>query len=77
MPHPKRLKESKGDKAIVAAAGVDNTHRRTWDVDEYEERAAAREEKVVPSLCHPAPIFAWGSLPLALFPSCPMAQLCL
>mmetsp|Transcript_7100 Transcript_7100/g.20808 ORF Transcript_7100/g.20808 Transcript_7100/m.20808 type:complete len:231 (+) Transcript_7100:308-1000(+) len=45
MPHPKRLKESKGDKAIVAAAGVDNTHRRTWDVDEYEERAAAREEK--------------------------------
>lgn len=23
---------------------VDNTHRRTWDKDDYEERAAAREK---------------------------------
>jgi U4/U6.U5 tri-snRNP component SNU23 len=28
-----------------AAAGVDNTARRTWDLDEYRGRAAAREEK--------------------------------
>lgn len=49
MPPPKRPKESKGDKAIVAAAGVDNTFRRTWDADEYEDKAAAREEKVPPS----------------------------
>ena len=48
MPTPKRPKESKGDKAIVAAAGVDNTSRRTWDTDDYEEKAAAREEKVLP-----------------------------
>lgn len=45
MPHPKRIKESKGDKAIVAAAGVDNTFRRTWDTSEYEEKAAEREKK--------------------------------
>jgi len=26
---------------------VDNTHRRTWDKDDYEERAAAREKVLV------------------------------
>lgn len=32
------------------AAGVDNTHRKTWDKSEYEEKAAAREEKVCPRI---------------------------
>ena len=47
--HPLNLriiprKMGKGEKR--PAAGVDNTHRRTWDKAEYEEQAAAREEKV-------------------------------
>ena len=33
------------DKPPAAAAGVDNTARRTWDLDEYRGRAAAREEQ--------------------------------
>ena len=28
------------------AAGVDNTNRRTWDVDEYADKAATREAEV-------------------------------
>ena len=35
---------AKGEKRL--AAGVDNTHRKTWDKSEFEEKAAAREEKV-------------------------------
>ena len=30
---------------------VDNTHRRTWDKDDYEERAAAREKVRHQSCC--------------------------
>ena len=41
-------KFSKGDQAIVkkAAAGVDNTFRRTWDKEEFAEKAAKREKQV-------------------------------
>ena len=28
------------------AAGVDNTNRRTWDVDEFADKAATREAEV-------------------------------
>ena len=28
---------------------VDNTHRRTWDKEDYEERAAARDKVAVPA----------------------------
>ena len=50
---------------------VDNTHRRTWDKDDYEERAAAREK--VPGLCiqtvpwhsqHHSDLIAMPSLPV-------------
>ena len=43
----KKEKLSEGDKAIVAKAksGVDNTFRRTWDKEEFEEKAAAREKQ--------------------------------
>jgi U4/U6.U5 tri-snRNP component SNU23 len=33
----------KGGPGGGRAAGVDNTARRTWDRDEFEEKAAARE----------------------------------
>jgi U4/U6.U5 tri-snRNP component SNU23 len=36
-------------KKPAAAAGVDNTARRTWDLDEYRGRAAARDEKAAAS----------------------------
>jgi hypothetical protein len=39
-------KHGKGGKEIVSAAGVDNTHRRKWDVAEFAEKAAEREQKV-------------------------------
>lgn len=35
----RREKEKKGK-----ASGVDNTFRRTWDKDEYAEKAEAREK---------------------------------
>ena len=35
---------------------VDNTHRRTWDKDDYEERAAAREKVLASPLHSAAPI---------------------
>ena len=39
-------KHGKAGKEIVAAAGVDNTHRRKWDGAEFAEKAAEREKKV-------------------------------
>jgi len=30
-----------------AVAGVDNTFRKTWDKDEFEDKAKAREKKVI------------------------------
>ena len=35
-----------------AIAGVDNTHRKTWDKAEFEAKAAAREEKARVSDIH-------------------------
>jgi hypothetical protein len=32
--------------APTRAAGVDNTHRKTWDKSEYEDKAKEREVKV-------------------------------
>ncbi len=40
-------KERRERRAIEhTASGVDNTHRRTWDKEEYAEQAEKREEKV-------------------------------
>jgi hypothetical protein len=40
-------KERREKRAIEnAASGVDNTHRKTWNKDDYEEQAEKREEKV-------------------------------
>jgi hypothetical protein len=33
-------------KKKLAAAGVDNTYRRTWDKSEFEDKAKERESKV-------------------------------
>lgn len=43
-------KERRERRAITngssdAPSGVDNTHRKTWNKDEYEEKAAIRESK--------------------------------
>lgn len=35
-------------------AGVDNTFRKTWDVDEYAEKAKSREDKVSWIMLHDA-----------------------
>ena len=34
-------------------SGVDNTFRRTWDTDDYAQRAAKREKEVPP---HTGPV---------------------
>ena len=40
----RRALEGKGGQEV--AAGVDNTHRKTWNKDEYAAKAAERERKV-------------------------------
>lgn len=57
MPRDRKQKLSEGDKAIVAKAGVDNTARRTWDKDEFADKAAAREKKA--SSCHDNACKGW------------------
>jgi hypothetical protein len=48
VPHKSgnRKQRREKDKKSKAVAGVDNTHRRTWDIDEYTEKAVEREAKV-------------------------------
>jgi len=47
-------KERRERRAIEnTASGVDNTHRKTWNKEEFEEQAEKREEKVC---------FNWHSL---------------
>ena len=42
----RRAAEGKEGKGKEVAAGVDNTHRRTWNKDDYAEKAAERDKKV-------------------------------
>ena len=37
-------RERRAKEGKKAKAGVDNTFRRTWDKDEYEDKAASREK---------------------------------
>lgn len=54
----RREKEKKGK-----ASGVDNTFRRTWDKDEYTEKAEARDK--VGLSARSSPVSAVFSLPLS------------
>ena len=37
-------RERRAKEGKKAKSGVDNTFRRTWDKDEYEDKAASREK---------------------------------